>query len=184
MNTSEDSRLHEFKPRQIVLVLLDDPASGATLGYQGNVVCLDRKSVREHSDQPDRWKYVVHVPQLGKHFRIGARLLVATDDWDSVDPLVDSVCEVRFDNETAEDNLSVSGRFRVSNLGLWNTFQFVKTDDAAVGFRVAMPVAIGSCGPGRLSYSVPSGEVLDREYVCRAIGKLCRRLDIRDVTPN
>jgi hypothetical protein len=117
------------------------------------------------------------------NYAIRARHLIATNDYDLSAAPIGPACEIRFDSEPAIDNLTISGRYRIAGRGGWNTFQFAKTDDAVPNYKLQMPLTVLDGGTSSLSYSVPSGAVLDRGYVLRALGEVCGDKDWQDVTP-
>lgn len=178
---SQDRSSPTFKPGQIVAVFTDDAASGATLGYFGTVIELNRQSVVARPERWHDWKYVVYIPQLNANYLIRAGHLIPTNQVQSIDR-IGPASELQFDREPNADNRVVSGRYRIGGRATWNRFQFVKTDDAFPSFQISMPVSLEADGASKLVYLVPEVEVLDRRYVIHGLKQICGEASWRDVT--
>ena len=172
-----------LQPRQIVVVFDDNSGSGATLGYYGTVVEVVRSSVKAHADNPDRWKYVVHIPFLNNTCIIRAADLIPTDEYDSLSAELGPACEVQFDrNDHAVDD-SFSGRYRMAGQAAWTAFQFMRTTCITPEFRLALPAVYGNGGLGGLTCCVPMEAALDRAFVLRVLGDICGKTHWREVRP-
>ena len=165
------SRAHVLgAPGQLVLVFMENDASGATLGYYGTVVAVETASVDKHPGQPERWAYRVYLPSLNADYRIKARHLIATDEFDPVENLGPR-CELHFDGPPGSDNLSISGRYRLAGCATWSAFAFEKSLAASPTFQLSRPVRPPDA-PCSLHFSVPPDTELDRDYVIRALGEV------------
>lgn len=106
------------------------------------------------------------INYLNAHYAIRGRHLIATNAYDF---RRGPVCEIRFATGLADDDASVSGRYRMAGHEQWNTFRFTKTDDAVPNYTLSLPLTDAADASGTLTYFVPAGEVLNREYVFQAL---------------
>ena len=161
------------------VIVFNSRALDAGVADYGRVTEVDEASVQKYTFRPDRWKYVVYFPRLGCYHAIRARHLLAIDGPDSTER---SVFEVCFDSGPTSDNLVIAGRYRVPGRRKWSSFRFTKTHNRVPSFRLAMPVTRRGVKPCRLLYSVPATERLDRDYVLKALGEICRDADWEDTS--
>lgn len=160
-----------LQPRTLVVVFKESPESGATLGYYGTITRVLNSSVVRHPEQPDWWIYRVFLPHFNRHFDIPARQLIATANVDPTEPSRDPVCELQFDSRPNADNDEIHGAYRLPSRD-WDFFDFRKSDQSAPTYQLSMPLELPRKRASKLSYQIPSTEVLDRDYVLRAIGEI------------
>lgn len=167
----QPAAVEPLKPRQIVIMFGNCPDSGATLGFYGTVTRVLNSSVVRHPSRPDLWVYRVLMPHFGCQFDISARKLFAPGTLAPAVPCAEPVCELEFDAEPADDNEEIHGAYRLPGHD-WDYFVFRKSDQPRAGYELRMPAETLRTKPAKLCYSVPRSEVLDRDYVLKAVGDI------------
>ncbi len=170
--TAGQRRLHDLER---VVVVAEDPASGATIGYYGTVIRLHTSSLRLHPSSPERWTYSVFVQRLQDCIDVVATSLFATGQMSNnlcseVDAS-DHVMEIRFHSSLVWDNTEIDGAYRLLDAE-WRLFSFRKCEIARPSFRLAVPVPDESSRAAELEYSVPMAHQLNEHFVFRAIAEM------------
>jgi hypothetical protein len=163
-----------FEPGQHVIVCLDDPESGGTLGYYGTIVRILGKSKTQFPDQPYLWHYRVSVPYLNRRISVPGQMLLATGilepfEGDDLDGKIIFDIGPHRDNED-RDNDEISGSYRLPSSGV-TYFLFRKSLGPVATYQLQMQIP-----PDRpesiLTYHVPQNANLNTDYVLRAIRDL------------
>jgi hypothetical protein len=155
-----------FEPRQHVIICLDDPESGGTLGYYGTIVRVLGRSKTEYPDQPDLWHYRVSIPAQNRKVNVPSCMLLATGILDPCE-FADLDGKIAFDERPHSDNHELSGSYRLPARGV-TYFTFRKSAAPVATYQLAMQM--DSDPPESiLVYHVPQKAKLNREYVRQAI---------------
>jgi hypothetical protein len=165
-----------LRPHERVVVIAEDPTSGATIGYYGTIVRLHTSSLRLNPGSPAQWTYSVFVQRLQKCVDVVATSLFATGQISNVDipAEIDEsnlVVEIRFHHSLVQGNPEVHGAYRLPEAE-WRLFSFRKSEVARASFRLAVPVPDESSRAAELEFSVPFEHELDKHYVFRAIAEV------------
>lgn len=132
-----------------------------------------RRIQDDSSDNPARWKYVIHIPFLNGTRVLRGADLIPTDDTAASDIDLGPACEVQFDDNASAGRDALAGRYRLANQTGWTVFQFSRSTCATPTFRLALPAAQGGSGSGRLTCRVPKDVELNQAYVLRVLGDVC-----------
>jgi hypothetical protein len=155
-----------FELGQQVIVCLDNPESGGTLGYYGTIVRVLGRSKIQYPDQAQFWHYRVSIPQQNRRINIPARMLLATGILDSCE-FADLEGKIAFDERPYSDNHELSGSYRLPARGV-TYFTFLKVAVPVATYKLALQM---DANPPEsiLLYDVPQKAKLDRDYVRHAI---------------
>ena len=159
-----------FKPGQSVIVCLDDPESGATLGYYGTIIRIFGKSKTQFPNQPQHWYYRVEVPYLNKKIDVPARMLLSTENLGRSEFKDERDQKICFDKRPDQDNDEISGSYRLSS-GSITYFMFRKSDMPVATYKLDMQIHANH-PETLLLYHVPKNATLNSEYVRLAIREL------------
>jgi hypothetical protein len=127
-------------------------------------------SVLQNPLQPAEWVYRVFFPHFDRAFDLHPHEFFATG---TLDPTVvfPSCCEIQFDTKPANENDQILGAYRLATRD-WNHFTFRKSDQVRATYRLNLPVTPRGARPSVLYYNVPRNDVLNRDYVLRAIAEI------------
>lgn len=158
-----------FEPGQHVIVCLENPESGGTLGHYGTIVRILGRSKTQYPDQPEAWYYRVSVPYLNRNINVPHGLLLATG---VLDPFIyeELAGKIAFDVRPHSDNQELSGSYRLPARGV-TYFTFRKSPIPVATYTLEMQLKT-KAPESILVYQVPQNVKLNREYVALAIRNL------------
>ena len=159
-----------FESGQHVLICLDDPESGGTLGYYGTIVRVLGKSKAQFPDQPHLWEYRVSVFGRKEKINVSGQMLLATGIVDSAEFEQNLEGKITFDARPGSDNVELSGSYRLPSRGA-TYFVFRKTDTPVATYKLEMQLDTNR-PESILLYDVPRNVTLNADYVLTAIRAL------------
>lgn len=156
-----------FLPGQRVLVLGDDPQSGATLGHYGTIIRILGRLKSGFPDDPEFWSYRVWVPILNRRLNVHAGQLLALGSQDREDLIKELQGKIIFDAPLSQDNREISGCYQLPAHGI-PYYRFQKRDIPVAIYQLEMQNHLHQ-PESTLTYDVPEHVNLDAEYVIRAV---------------
>ena len=165
-------------PGQRVAVFPFDEASGATLGYYGDIIAVSYESMETFPRSPEWWNYLVYVPAVRHEMVVRARDIVAFGQTARPER-AQNVLEVRFDAPAEQDPEELRGVYRHRG-GAWGRFEFRKQPQAHPTYQLRMSIwSPTEIRDGVLTYEVPMSHQLDCRYVLATIAEIMGEVDAR-----
>ncbi len=143
-------------------------AGKATIGYYGTIV-----------GRWNDWTYWVLVPSLGGAIAVrdwdllivqeatDGNHLITTQAWH----LAERRWEIEFESLPEADNTVLRGKYRIGSVAK-GRFKFEKSNLPALTFFLRMPAKATGSSRSKLNFKVPTGDVLDRAYVMKALAEV------------
>ena len=145
----------ELEPGAWVVVFPQDDASGCVLGHFTTILMLKRKTEHLPTVEPDAWTYLVRWGHGIREIHAHQILIVKPDTSDG---------EVSFDEQTAAETDSLTGRYRLPHRG-WARFEFVKSAEDVPRYELRLPANSLPCESPALTWYAPADADLDSDYV-------------------
>ncbi|MGQ9563169.1 MAG: hypothetical protein ACUVQH_12345 [Thermogutta sp.] len=170
---SDVGELHS--PRQRVIVFMECPVSGATLGYCGTIIRVQTRSICRHASEPGLWTYRVFVPFFQACMDVAARNLFPSGGLD----LAKLPVEEDADNQGSEFHIAcdpetdldeIHGAYRIGVV--WYHFTFRKCDQPQPTFELRLAAESGMSVAGSVHFQVPRDTRLNASFVLREIARV------------
>ncbi len=165
-----------LQPHEKVVVIAEEPTSGATLGYYGRIVRVHTSSMRLHPNGPSQWTYSVFVRSLQDSIDVVATSMFATGEVVNADLSTESdkckpIIEIRFHSSVMQDITKVDGAYRLPK-GEWRLFSFHKSDVMRPSYQLSVPIPDESSRVGIVEFLIPLRHNLDKKYIFQTLAEV------------